>query len=409
MPGPLAGIRIFDMTRILAGPTATQVLADLGADVIKVERPGSGDDVRGWGPPYLQDPDGNDCPADSVYFNAANRNKRSITLNLASVEGQALARRLIGECDVVFENYKVGDLKKYGLAYEQLKGDNPSLVYCSLTGFGQTGPYADRAGFDLVVQAMGGMMSITGPADSKDGEGVKVGVGIADIMTGMYCNIAILAALRHRDATGEGQHLDLSLLDCQVAWLVNEGMNFLHTGNRPKPWGTAHATIVPYQAFPDAHGEHFILAVGNDRQFQRFCAFAGAPELAEDSRFLTNPLRVQHRPECVGAVTALTRQQPREHWLEGLPPLGVPCGPVNTIDQVFDEPQVKARGMRIEIEHPASGRPEAYIASPIRMEKTPVEYRRPAPTLGQHTEEVLDELLGIGADEVAALRQKGAI
>ncbi|MEJ2119291.1 MAG: CaiB/BaiF CoA-transferase family protein [Alphaproteobacteria bacterium] len=409
MAGPLTGLRVFDMTRILAGPTATQVLADLGADVIKVERPGSGDDVRGWGPPYLKDPDGNDCSSDSVYFSSANRNKRSVTLNLASPEGQALAKRLIGECDVVFENYKVGDLKKYGLAYEQLKDDNPALIYCSLTGFGQTGPYAERAGFDLVVQAMGGMMSITGPAGGDVGDGVKVGVGIADIMTGMYCNIAILAALRHRDATGEGQHLDLALLDCQVAWLVNEGMNFLHTGNRPKPWGTAHATIVPYQSFPDANDEHFILAVGNDRQFQRFCEFAGAPELAEDPRFLTNPLRVQHRPECVEAVSELTRQHPRAHWLEGLPPLGVPCGPVNAIDQVFDEPQVKARGMRIEIEHPASGKPEAHIASPIRMEKTPVEYRRPAPMLGQHTEEVLGELLGIGADEIAELREKDAI
>jgi glutaryl-CoA transferase len=409
MPGPLTGIRIFDMTRILAGPTATQVLADLGADVIKVERPGSGDDVRSWGPPYIKDPDGEDRPIDSVYFNAANRNKRSITLNLASPEGQALAKRLIGECDVLFENYKVGDLRKYGLAYEQLKDANPGLVYCSLTGFGQTGPYAGRAGFDLVVQAMGGIMSITGPEDGEVGDGVKVGIGIADIMTGMYCNIAILAALRHRDATGEGQHLDLALLDCQVAWLVNEGMNFLHTGKRPKPWGTAHATIVPYQAFPDADEEYFILAVGNDRQFQRFCAFAGAPELAEDVRFKTNPVRVQHRAECVAAVSALTRQHPRSHWLEGLPPLGVPCGPVNAIDQVFDEPQVKARGMRIEIEHPASGRREPYIASPIRMEKTPVEYRRPAPMLGQHTEEVLGELLGLGADEVAGLREKGAI
>jgi crotonobetainyl-CoA:carnitine CoA-transferase CaiB-like acyl-CoA transferase len=394
------------MTRILAGPTATQVLADLGADVIKVERPGRGDDVRGWGPPYLKDEQGNDCPIDSVYFNAANRNKRSITLNLASPEGQALAKRLIGQCDVLFENYKVGDLKKYGLAYDQIKDAFPSLIYCSLTGFGQTGPYADRAGFDLVVQAMGGMMSITGP---EDGEGVKVGVGIADIMTGMYCNIAILAALRHRDATGEGQQLDLSLLDCQVAWLVNEGMNFLHTGNRPKPWGTAHATIVPYQAFPDANDEYFILAVGNDRQFERFCAFAGAPELAQEARFKTNPLRVQNRPACVAAVAALTRQQPRAHWLAGLPPLGVPCGPVNAIDQVFDEPQVKARGMRVEIEHPASGKPEAYIASPIRMEKTPVEYRHPAPMLGEHTEEVLGELLGMDAGEVASLRKTGAL
>ena len=403
MAGPLEGIRIFDMTRILAGPTATQVLADLGADVIKVERPGTGDDVRGWGPPYLKDADGNEQPLDSVYFNAANRGKRSITLNLANADGQALARRLIAKCDVLFENYKVGDLDKYGLGYDQLKGDNPALIYCSLTGFGQDGPYASRAGFDLVIQAMGGIMSVTGP---ENGEGVKVGVGIADIMTGMYCNIAILAALRHRDATGEGQRLDMSLLDCQVAWLVNEGMNYLYTGERPTPWGSAHATIVPYQSFPTSDNQRFILAVGNDRQFKRFCEFAGAAELAEDERFLTNPLRVRNRPACVEAVAKLTIRQPRAHWLDGLPPLGVPCGPVNGIDQVFAEPQVMARAMRIELEHPASGKPEPYIASPIRMEKSPVAYRRAAPTLGQHTEEVLDELLGLDAGEVGEMRKR---
>jgi len=404
MSGPLHGIRIFDLTRILAGPTATQVLADLGADVIKVERPGAGDDVRRWGPPFLKDASGEET-TESVYFNAANRNKRSITLNLADPEGQQLARRLIAKCDVLFENYKVGDLAKYGLAYEQIKDEMPGLIYCSLTGFGQTGPYAGRAGFDLVVQAMGGLMSITGP---ESGEPVKVGVGIADIMTGMYCNIAILAALRHRDTTGQGQHIDMSLLDSQIAWLVNEGMNHLHTGGRPKPWGTAHATIVPYQAFPTADGS-MILAVGNDRQFVKFCQFAGAPELAEDPRFATNPARVDNREACVAAVATLTQKRERAYWLDGLAPLGVPCGPVNHIDEAFADEQVQARGMRIEIEHPATGKPEPYIASPIRMSETPVAYNRPAPMLGEHTSEVLGELLGMGEDEVEGLRERGAL
>ena len=405
MPGPLAGIRIFDMTRILAGPTATQILADLGADVIKVERPGTGDDVRAWGPPYLKDKDGRDQPHESVYFNAANRNKRSITLNLASREGQELALKLIAKCDVLFENYKVGDLAKYGLAYAQIKERFPRLVYCSLTGFGQTGPYAERAGFDLVVQAMGGLMSITGPAG---GAPAKVGVGIADVMTGMYSNIAILAALRHRDLTGQGQHLDMALLDCQVAWLINEGMNYLHTGKVPKAWGTAHATIVPYQAYPTADG-HFILGVGNDRQFRAFCAFAGEPALAADPRFTTNALRVANRAACDERVAALTKKHPTAHWVDGLAKRAVPCGPVNTIDKVFADPQVQARNMVVEIPHPATGKPERDIASPIKMSVTPVEYRRGAPMVGEHTEEVVRELLGMEKAEVAKLREKGVV
>ncbi len=405
MPGPLAGIRIFDMTRILAGPTATQILGDLGADVIKVERPGSGDDVRGWGPPYLRDQNGADLSSESVYFNAANRNKRSITLNLAAKEGQALAKRLIAQCDVLFENYKVGDLAKYGLSYAQLHAEFPRLVYCSLTGYGQTGPYADRAGFDLVIQAMGGIMSITGP---EGGAPSKVGVGIADVMTGMYCNIAILAALRHRDATGTGQHIDMALLDCQVAWLINEGMNFLHNGRVPQPWGTAHATIVPYQAFPAADG-HFILAVGNDRQYREFCTFAGAPQLADDPRFRTNALRVANRAACVERVAALTVKYPMRHWVDGLSRRAVPCGPVNTIDRVFADPQVKARSMVVELPHKATGKAERYIASPIKLSKSPVEYRRGAPMIGEHTDEVLRELLGMKPKEVEDLRAAGAI
>jgi crotonobetainyl-CoA:carnitine CoA-transferase CaiB-like acyl-CoA transferase len=405
MLGPLSGVRIFDMTRILAGPTATQILADLGADVIKIERPGTGDDVRAWGPPYLKDKDGREQARESVYFNAANRNKRSVTLNLAAPEGQALALKLIAKCDVLFENYKTGDLARYGLAYAQLKDRFPPLVYCSLTGFGQTGPYSDRAGFDLVVQGMGGIMSITGP---DGGEPAKVGVGIADVMTGMYSNIAILAALRHRDATGQGQHIDMALLDCQVAWLINEGMNYLHTGRIPKAWGTAHATIVPYRAFPTSDG-HFILAVGNDRQFRAFCQFAGQPALADDPRFLTNALRVKNRADCDAAVKALTVKHPAAYWIDGLSKRAVPCGPVNTIDNVFADPQVQARDMVVEIPHSATGKPERYIASPIKLSKTPVEYRRGAPSVGEHTEEVLGELLGMDKAAVAKLRAGGVV
>ena len=371
--------------------------------MIKIERPGSGDDVRGWGPPYLKDRDGRELTHESVYFNAANRNKRSITLNLAAKEGQELALKLIAKSDVLFENYKVGDLAKYGLAYAQVKDRFPRLVYCSLTGFGQTGPYAERAGFDLVVQGMGGLMSITGPAG---GEPAKVGVGIADVMTGMYCNVAILAALRHRDATGQGQHLDLALLDCQVGWLINEGMNYLHTGKVPRAWGTAHATIVPYQAYPTADG-HFILAVGNDRQFRAFCEFAGEPKLADDPRFKTNALRVANRAECDARVKALTMKHPSDYWIQGLSKRAVPCGPVNTIDKVFADPQVKARDMVVEIPHTASGKKERYIASPIKMSATPVEYRRGAPMIGEHTDEVLGELLGIEAHELADLHASG--
>jgi crotonobetainyl-CoA:carnitine CoA-transferase CaiB-like acyl-CoA transferase len=373
--------------------------------VIKVERPGSGDDVRAWGPPFLKDKDGREQPRESVYFNAANRNKRSITLNLAAKEGQELALKLIAKCDVLFENYKVGDLAKYGLAYPQIKERFPRLVYCSLTGFGQTGPYAERAGFDLVVQGMGGLMSITGPAG---GEPAKVGVGIADVMTGMYCNVAILAALRHRDLTGQGQHLDLALLDCQVGWLINEGMNYLHTGKVPKAWGTAHATIVPYQAYPTADG-HFILAVGNDRQFRAFCEFAGDPTLADDPRFATNALRVANRAACDAGVKALTVKHPSDYWIRGLSKRAVPCGPVNTIDKVFADPQVQARNMVVEIPHTASGKKERYIASPIKMSETPVEYRRGAPMVGEHTDEVLGELLGMEKAAVGKLREQGVV
>jgi len=404
MSGPLAGLRIFDLTRILAGPTATQVLGDLGADVIKIERPGQGDDTRKWGPPYVEDGQGRDT-SESAYFLAANRNKRSITIDLEQPAGQTLARRLVAKSDVLFENFKVGNLAKYGLAYDQLKGEFPGLIYCSLTGFGQTGPYAPRAGYDLAIQAMGGLMSITG---ERDGPPVKVGVGIADLVTGQYCIIAILAALHHRDKTGEGQHIDMALLDSQVSILVNEGLNHLIGGVVPRAWGTEHATIVPYGAFPTADG-HVILAIGNDGQFRKFCAFAGAPALADDARYRTNSQRMHNRDALREAISALTRTRPTTYWVDGLAPLGVPCGPVNSIDQVFQDPQVRARGMQIAMDHPKAGAPVPLIASPIRMSKTPVDYRHAPPTLGQHTEEVLREVLAMDDAEIARLRDAGVV
>ncbi len=405
MAGPLEGIRIFDMTRILAGPTATQILADLGADVIKVERPGTGDDVRGWGPPFLKTPDGKESRLDSVYFNAANRNKRSITLNLANPEGQTLAKRLLAKCDVFFENYKTGDLAKYGLDYNQIKDEFPALIYCLLSGFGHTGPYAGRPGFDLVVQAMGGLMSITGTAEQQP---VKVGVAVVDLMAGMYCNVGILAALRHRDKTGEGQHLDISLLETQVAWLVNEGMNTLHTGVPSRAWGTAHVSICPYQAMPASDG-HFILAVGTERQYRDFCAYLERPDLVEDPRFKTNADRVANRDDCVAAFSEITRGQTIDYWIENLTTAGVPCGPVNTIDKVFANPQVQAREMVVELDHPVSGKAEKYIASPLKLSKTPPEYHRPAPTLGQHNADVLGEFLEMDEAEVGRLAKRGVI
>jgi len=402
MTAPLTGLRVFDLTRILAGPTGTQVLGDLGADVIKVERPGAGDDTRKWGPPYLKGPDGEDT-TESAYYLAANRNKRSITLDLNQAEGQALARRLIAECDVVVENFKVGDLARRGLGYDQLKEELPRLVYCSITGFGQTGPYAPRAGYDMLAQAMGGIMSITG---DSDGEPAKVGVGVADVMTGMYAVVAILAALRHRDASGEGQYIDMSLLDTQVSWLINAGMNYLiggpeHVQGR---MGTSHPNIVPYEALPASDG-YYILAVGNDAQFRKFCDFAGLPELPGDPRFATNDARVRNRQELIPTLREATAGKPRAHWLEGLAPLGVPASPLNAIDEVFEDPQVVHRGMVIEMPHgQAQGGRLPLIASPMRLSRTPVDYRYPPPTLGQHTEEVLRELLGMEDPEIAGLR-----
>ena len=405
MTAPLAGLRVFDLTRILAGPTCTQLLGDLGAEVLKIERPGVGDDTRKWGPPYVKDKAGRDT-AESAYYLSANRNKRSLTLDIARPEGQALACRLIGRCDVLVENFKVGDLARHGLAYADLKDAFPRLVYCSITGFGQTGPYAPRAGYDLLAQGIGGIMSVTGEPDRPP---MKVGVGIADIMCGMYAATAILAAVHHRDKTGQGQYIDLGLLDSQVAWLINVGLNYLTSGEVPGRVGNEHPNIVPYNVMPCADG-YVILAVGNDAQFARFCAFAGAAGLAEDARFKTNDGRVRNRVALYALLPDLTRRKTQGEWVEGLAARGVPCSPVNTVDQVFADPQVQARGMRIALAHPLAGSGHVdLIGNPIKYSATPVDYRRAPPTLGQHTDEVLREMLGLSAAEIADLRACGVV
>ena len=403
MTAPLAGIRIFDMTRVLAGPTATQILGDLGADVIKIERPGTGDDSRGLGPPYLKDRQGNETE-ESAYFLSTNRNKRSVTLDLTNKEGQELARGLIGHCDVVVENFRKGSLAQYGLAFEQIKERFPRLVYCSITGFGQTGPYAKRAGYDYLVQGMGGIMSVTG---EPDGPPEKAGVGIADIMTGMYAAVAILTALRHRDATGKGQYIDMALLDTQVAWLSYVGQNYLTSGEVPRRCGNQHPNIMPYQVFGASDGL-LILAVGNDAQFQRFCAFCGKPEIAKDPRHATNAQRLRNRDTLAPIIADLIAAHPIKYWVEGLTAVNVPCGPINSVDQVFADPQVKARGMEISMEH-AADPALRLIGSPIKMSESPVSYRLPPPLLGEHTEEVLAELLALKPDEIEGLRRRGVV
>ena len=402
MTGPLHGLRVFDLTRILAGPTCTQLLGDMGAEVVKIERPGQGDDTRKWGPPFVKDESGAETTA-SAYYLASNRNKRSLTLDISKPGGQALARRLIAKCDILVENFKVGTLARYGLAYDDLEAEFPELVYCSITGFGQTGPYAPRAGYDYLAQGMGGIMSLTG---EPDGRPIKVGMGIADIMCGMYATAAVLAALRHRDLGGGGQHIDLGLLDTQVAWLTYEGLNYLTSGRLPKRLGNQHPNVVPYNVLPCADGD-FILAVGNDAQFARFCAFAGAPELAEDARFKTNAERVRNRDALYAILPALTVEKPQAAWLDGLTALGVPCGPVNTLDKVFADPQVQHRGMHITLPYAeAAGGKIELIGNPIKFSKTPVAYDRPPPKMGEHTQEVLEELLGLSPAEIAALRDQ---
>ncbi|QOW19480.1 CoA transferase [Lysobacter ciconiae] len=404
---PLDGVRVLDLSRILAGPWATQVLADFGADVIKVERPEGGDDTRGWGPPWLHDANGQPT-AESAYYLCANRGKRSVAIDFTGQEGQRLIREMARHCDILVENYKVGGLAKYGLDYASLKAINPKVVYCSITGFGQTGPYAKRAGYDAAIQAIGGLMSITGePEGSPGGVPQKVGVAATDLMTGMYAVSAILAALRHAERHGEGQHIDLALLDTQVAWLANQASNYLVGGEVPQRQGSAHPNIVPYQVMPTADG-YFMLAVGNDGQFARFCEVLGDPELVTDPRYATNAARVANRDRLVPYLEQRLAAQPSAHWLAELERATVPCAPVNRIDQVFDDPQVQARGMRIELPHPTAGHVPG-VANPVRFSSTPIAYGHAAPGLGEHTGAVLGELLGLDAVELAALDSAGVV
>jgi crotonobetainyl-CoA:carnitine CoA-transferase CaiB-like acyl-CoA transferase len=405
-PSSLDGVRVLDLSRVLAGPWCTQILADLGADVIKVERPGQGDDTRGWGPPFLKDRAGHDT-AEAAYYLGTNRNKRSITVDIAHPAGQQLIRRLVGRCDVFVENFKVGDMARYGLDAAALRGAHPRLVYCSITGFGQTGPYRDRAGYDYAVQGIGGLMSITGERDDLPGGGPqKVGVAVADLFTGMYAAVAILAALHHRDATGAGQTIDMALLDAQVAMLANLGANYLVTGQAPRRAGNAHLNIVPYQVFEVADG-YLIVAVGNDAQYAKFCEIAGRPDLAADERFASNAGRVRHRATLVPLIAEVMKSRTRPDWQEALEAAKVPCGPINDLHDVFADPQVVARGMTVAIPHPLSDTLKL-IASPIKMDATPARYRRAPPLLGEHTDEVL-ESFGVDAAERAALREQGVI
>ncbi|MCK0507560.1 CaiB/BaiF CoA transferase family protein [Aromatoleum anaerobium] len=407
MSGALSHIRVLDLSRILAGPWAGQILADLGADVIKVERPGEGDDTRHWGPPFLKDTHGNDTDV-AAYFLCANRNKRSITVDMTKPDGRQLLRDLAGKCDVVLENFKHGGLARHGLDYASLKVVNPRLVYCSITGFGQDGPYAARAGYDFLIQGLGGLMSLTGRPDDEPGGGpMKVGVALTDILTGLYAANAVQAALASRDKTGEGQHIDLALLDVQIACLANQAMNYLTTGVSPGRLGNAHPNIVPYQDFPTDDG-YMILAIGNDAQFARFCEAAGDASLAADARFATNKARVGHRAVLIPLLNKLTIRRTTADWIARLEALGVPCGPINTLADVFADPQVRSRGLRVDLPHPLAGT-VPQVASPMRLSATPVEYRRPPPLLGEHTDEILSSLLALPAERIARLRNDNVI
>jgi len=407
MAGPLSHIRVLDLSRVLAGPWAGQNLADLGADVIKVERPGSGDDSRAFGPPWVKDRDGRDSK-DSAYYTSANRGKKSITLNISKPEGQKLARELAKISDVLIENYKFGDLARYGLSYEDLKKINPRLIYCSVTGFGQTGPYRERPGYDFMIQGMGGMMSVTGEPDNAPGGGPqRAGVPVADIITGMYASIAICAALAHREKSGIGQQLDLALLDSQIALLAYQNTNYFSTGKPPKRIGNLHPNIVPYQPFRTKDGS-VILACGNDNLYRKFCEVAGCPELADDPRFASNGKRVENRAEMTRLLSQVFARRTTHEWVELLEAAGVPNGPINDVAQVFEEPQVKARGVKIELEHPLAGK-LPLVASPMRFSETPLEHNLAPPVLGQHTDEILREVLKLGAPEIARLRADGVI
>ncbi|MDP9065643.1 MAG: CoA transferase [Pseudomonadota bacterium] len=409
MENALSHLTVLDLSRVLAGPWAGQVLADLGADVIKIERPQRGDDTRSWGPPFLRDVNGDEAPgADAAYYLCANRNKKSMTVDFTTPAGRSIVQRLALDADIVLENFKVGGLQPYGLDYESLKAINPRLIYCSITGFGQTGPYAARPGYDFLVQAMGGLMSITGRGAGEAGAGPqKAGVAVTDILTGLYAAIGVLAAVAHRQRTGVGQFIDLALLDVQVACLANQAMNYLVSGEPPQRLGNAHPNIVPYQDFPTSDG-YLIIAVGNDTQFARLCTALQIEEVARDPRFATNQNRVQHRAVLIERLCAATRTQSTAHWVEVLEWAAVPCGPINTLDAVFADPQVRSRGMQIAMPHPTSGT-VALVANPLRLSQTPVSYRNAPPLLGAQTADVLAERLSMSVEEIAKLRADGVI
>ena len=407
MPGPLSHIRVLDLTRVLAGPWCAQNLADLGAEVIKVERPKKGDDSRAYGPPWVKDQSGKET-REAAYFMAANRGKKSITIDIAKPEGQAIVRDLAKRADVLLENYKTGDLVRYGLGFEDLRKLNPRLIYCSITGFGQTGPYRERPGFDFMVQGMGGFMSVTGERDDRPGGGPqRAGVPIVDIMTGMYATIAVCAAIANRERTGEGQAIDMALLDTQVGILANQGMNFLATGEPPARLGNTHPNIVPYQAFKTRDGD-IILACGNDNLFNKFCEVADAMHLPKDPRFATNAKRVENRGDMDEVLAPIFMKRTTAEWVTALEKGGVPCGPINNLKEVFDDPQVQARGMRIELPHATAGKVPV-IRSPMRFSGTPIEHRVGPPVLGQHTDEVLGEVLGRSPAEIEKLRKSGIV
>jgi len=403
--GPLAGLRVLDLTRILAGPTCTQLLGDLGADVIKIERPGTGDDTRGWGPPFL----GGDDSGESAYYLSSNRNKRSVAIDIATDAGQRLIKDIALKSDILCENFKVGGLARYGLDYESLSAINPGLIYCSITGFGQTGPYRHRVGYDFLIQGMGGIVSITGFPDDEGGRPTKVGVGIADVMCGMYATSAVLSALHARQQTGKGQYIDVSLYDSQIAWLINQGLGYLVSGENPQRLGNGHPHIVPYDTFPASDG-HFIIAVGNDGQFARMCEVMGRPDWAADPRFAKNVDRVRNRKTLMPLIEEITLTRSSAEWIAALEEVAVPCGPVNTLSEVFTDPQTLAREMRISLPH--AGGPDGQvdlIGNPLKMSDTPVSYRQAPPRLGEHTDEVLRDTLGLDDQQIAALRACGAV
>jgi crotonobetainyl-CoA:carnitine CoA-transferase CaiB-like acyl-CoA transferase len=403
--GPLKGLRVFDLTRVLAGPTCTQMLGDLGAEVIKIEHPSRGDDTRGFAPPFLPGRDGQPT-RESAYFAGVNRNKVSVTLDIAKPEGQEIARKLIAQCDILVENFKPGGLAKYGLDYASLKDAFPGLIYCSITGFGQTGPYAPRPGYDSLIQAMGGVMSLTG---EPEGLPQKVGIPVADLFAGLYGTIGILAALRHKEATGEGQHIDIGMLDTHVAWLANQGMNYLATGENPPRLGNQHPNIVPYQVFATADGA-IMLSIGNDATFERFCKAFGLDHLLADERFATNAKRVENRALVTDTLTPVMKSRSTDAWIAELEALKIGCGPINRLSEVFADPHVQARGMVIEMPHAATGgAPVKLIANPVKLSATPPDYRIAPPVLGAHTEEVLGRALGLNAAAIAALREKGVV